>query len=194
MTGIPELKQATRARARLQRERAAAEAPRAPADVLRRLLAEVPVPAAAVVSGYWPIGFELDVLPLLRHFAREGHVCALPVGEGRGMPLSFRAWVPGDPLVAAGFGIMVPPPSSPAVTPRVVLVPLLAFDRAGYRLGYGAGYYDRTLAELRDRGPVTAVGVAYAGQEVPEVPRDEYDQRLDWLVTESFTLRLEPES
>lgn len=192
MTDVPAEKRAARAEARRRRDLAAAEAPGAALSVMDRVLSTVPVPAGAVVSGYWPIGSELDVLPLLRRFSESGHACALPVGEGRGRPLRFRAWRPDTAMVEAGYGIMVPAPDEPWATPSVLLVPLLAFDRAGYRLGYGAGYYDRTLAELRAEPgagrPVLAVGVAFAAQEMDAVPRDCYDQRLDWIVTDRFSL------
>lgn len=187
MTDVPAEKRAARAEARRRRD-LVADAPGAAPSVMERVLSDVPVPAGAIVSGYWPIGSELDVLPLLRRFSEVGHVCALPVGEGRGRPLRFRAWRPDTAMVEAEYGIMVPAPDGPWVTPSVLLVPLLAFDRAGYRLGYGAGYYDRTLAELRAERPVLAVGVAFAAQEMDAVPRDCYDQRLDWIVTDRFSL------
>ncbi|HEV7370926.1 5-formyltetrahydrofolate cyclo-ligase [Arenibaculum sp.] len=193
-TDVPAEKRAARAEARRRRDLAAADAPGAARSVMERVLSGVPVPAGAVVSGYWPIGSELDVLPLLRHFCDAGHVCALPVGEGRGRPLRFRAWRPGTAMVEAEYGIMVPAPEEPWVTPSVLLVPLLAFDRAGYRLGYGAGYYDRTLAALRAAHPVLAVGVAMAAQEMDAVPRDRYDQKLDWIVTDRFALHTGPQA
>jgi 5-formyltetrahydrofolate cyclo-ligase len=188
MTDVLAEKRAARAEARRRRDVAAAEAPGAALAVMERVLSAVPVPAGAIVSGYWPIGSELDVLPLLRRFSEAGHVCALPVVEGRGRPLRFRVWRPGAAMVEAGYGIMVPAGGAPWVTPSVLLVPLLAFDRTGCRLGYGAGYYDRTLAELRAERSVLAVGVAFAAQEMDAVPRDVYDQRLDWIVTDRFSL------
>jgi 5-formyltetrahydrofolate cyclo-ligase len=100
--------------------------------------------------------------------------------------------VPGTALEPAGLGLSVPPAESPEVDPAMLLVPLLGFDRRGGRLGYGGGFYDRTLARLRAAGPVLAVGVGFAAQELPLVPRDRFDQRLDWLVTESFALKTEP--
>jgi 5-formyltetrahydrofolate cyclo-ligase len=109
---------------------------------------------------------------------------ALPVVTARGLPLGFRRWRPGDVLVSGAFGLLVPGPSAEPVMPQLVLVPLLAFDRQGGRLGYGAGFYDRTLAVLRAAGPVIAIGVAYADQEVPAVPVEPHDQPLDWIATE----------
>lgn len=146
-------------------------------------LAFLPERTGAVVSGYHPIGEELDPRPLLARLAGEGHPLVLPVTpRGRGR-LTFRCWTPGDELVAGSYGVSEPSASSPAREPSILLVPLLAFDAGGQRLGYGAGYYDRTLAELRAAGRVTAVGIAFAEQEVAAVPHDRYDQRLDWILT-----------
>ncbi|MSO93236.1 MAG: 5-formyltetrahydrofolate cyclo-ligase [Rhodospirillales bacterium] len=141
-----------------------------------------PAPGAAV-SGFWPMGDEIDARPLLTELHRRGYRCALPVVTPRGTPLVFRAWAPGDTLEAGVFGTSHPPAARGDVTPDVVLAPLLAFDREGFRLGYGGGFYDRTLASLR-RWPVLAVGVGYSFQEIERVPRDGHDQRLDWIVTE----------
>jgi 5-formyltetrahydrofolate cyclo-ligase len=93
-------------------------------------------------------------------------------------------------LVQGNFRVLTPPPEAPEVTPAVILAPLLAFDRAGYRLGYGGGFYDRTIARLRAAGKVLVIGVAYAAQEVPAVPRDATDQKLDWIVTEDGARRI----
>ena len=149
-----------------------------------RLLATVKLPPKAAVSGYWPLADEFDPRPILERLHELGHEIGLPVVLGRGLPLRFRRWRPGLDLVQGSFKVMTPPPDSPEVTPEIVLAPMLAFDRAGYRLGYGGGFYDQTLAELRARGEVLAVGVAFAMQEVAEVPHDDTDQPLDWIVTE----------
>ncbi len=147
--------------------------------------------ADRVVAGYWPVGFELDGRPLLLGLSAAGWALALPVVTAPDAPLAFRSWRPDDLLVAGGYGIPEPAPSAPLVRPAVVLVPLLAFDRAGHRLGQGAGHYDRTLAALRMPGsaPVLAVGLAFAAQEVPAVPASVHDQRLDWIVTEQGAIR-----
>jgi 5-formyltetrahydrofolate cyclo-ligase len=147
-------------------------------------LSVVPVPRGAVISGYWPIDEEFDVLPLLRRLMRAGHVCSLPVVERKHCPLVFRAWRPGDAVRAGPFGLTEPAADAPVVSPRLLLVPLLAFDSQGFRLGYGGGYYDRSLAALRDAGRVSAVGMAFSEQQVESVPHTETDQRLDWIVTE----------
>jgi len=137
------------------------------------------------VSGFWPMGDELDIKPLLADLHAMGCVCALPVVGTRAEPLSFRRWRPGDTLVRAGFGTHEPAPGAEPVTPALLLVPLLAFDDAGWRLGYGAGYYDRTLRSLRAQAPARAVGVAFEGQRIEAVPHTERDERLDWIVTEA---------
>lgn len=160
----------------------------APADATARLLANLTdaglVPDGAPVSGFWSIGDEIDVRPALLALRTRGHEIGLPVVVRRAQPLVFRAWRDGDQMAAGPFGIREPLPSAPEISPVVLLVPLLAFDREGYRLGYGGGFYDRTLAALRERGEIVAVGTAWAGQEVAHVPRDRYDQRLDWILTE----------
>lgn len=138
-----------------------------------------------VISAYAAIGEELDSLPLLERLDSQGHRFALPVVPGKAVPLIFRSWKPGGKLVKAGFGLRVPPESSSEVIPDVLLVPLLAFDERGYRLGYGGGYYDRTLQKLRSERSVTAIGLAFDEQRVEKVPRDHYDQQLDWVLTPS---------
>lgn len=142
-------------------------------------------PRAAVVAGFWPLPGEIDPRPLMLALAGRGHALALPVTGGRGTPLSFRLFRFGDPLVAGPFGTREPPAEAPRLEPDWLLVPLLAFDRAGNRLGQGAGYYDATLAALRVRRRVFALGIAFALQEVERVPRDDHDQRLDAIATEA---------
>jgi 5-formyltetrahydrofolate cyclo-ligase len=174
-----------------RRELAAREAPaEAGRKIAERVLATIPIPAGTAVSAYWPMGDELDPRPLIEQLHAAGCSIGLPIIVAKGQPLSFRRWTPDTRFVAGGFKTQVPEPGSPEVVPSLLVVPLLAFDRRGYRLGYGGGFYDRTLAKLRALGPVTAVGFAYAGQEVDAVPRDEYDQPLDWLATERSVVRL----
>lgn len=146
-------------------------------------LGSAPAPPGCVVSGFCAIGSELDPEPLLTVIAATGHPVALPVITPKGQPLVFRRWIPGEPLRSGLWGIREPFADSPAVEPDVLLVPLLAFDSRGYRLGYGAGYYDRTLAALRAKRPTLAIGVAFDEQEVGEVPIDAHDQSLDWVLT-----------
>lgn len=142
-----------------------------------------------ICSVYWPMGSELDTRPLLEKLLCMGHQTCLPVVEKRDAPLIFRAWSEGDELVSGGFGTSIPETDAPVVTPSVLFVPMLAFDLAGYRLGYGGGFYDRTLAKLRseakeDAQPI-AIGVAFSAQEVDTIPKDGFDQALDWVVTEA---------
>jgi 5-formyltetrahydrofolate cyclo-ligase len=144
----------------------------------------VPVPAGAVVSGYSPLKFEISPLPLMRRLADAGARLALPVIQGRGSPLIMRAWAFGETLGSGVWGIREPKPEAPEVFPDILIVPLLLFDRAGYRLGYGAGYYDMTIARLRAMKPIVAIGVAFAAQEAPEVPTTPRDARLDLVLTE----------
>ena len=132
---------------------------------------------------------EISTVELLGKLVAEGWTTALPIVVGKELPLMFRCWVPGEPLVSGLWDIQIPVETSPEVEPDVLLVPMLAFDRKGYRLGYGGGFYDRTLAKLRALKKVTAIGVAYAGQEVDEVPHGEYDQPLDWIMTEQETFK-----
>jgi 5-formyltetrahydrofolate cyclo-ligase len=151
----------------------------------RYLTAFDPQPGT-VVSAFWPMPGELDLRPLLEALHARGCVCALPVVVRRNEPLEFRRWEPGAALVTSRFGIDEPPPESPAVRPQHALVPLLAFDDEGYRLGYGGGFYDRTLAMMRadGTGPVVAIGVGLEAQRRPALPREPFDERLDWLVTD----------
>ncbi len=151
----------------------------------RHFLSAIGFPAGAAVSAYIPVSSEFDVLPLARAAHAGGHEVGMPVVVARNRPLAFRAWAPGDSLEPGAWNIPVPPVDAPPVIPRLLLVPMLAFDSRGYRLGYGGGFYDRTLQGLRRGGrPVTAVGVCYAGLEVDAVPRQTHDVRLDWIVTE----------
>jgi 5-formyltetrahydrofolate cyclo-ligase len=143
----------------------------------------------AVVAGYNPINDEADVVPLMTALGRRGHPLCLPAVVTRDAPLAFRAWSPGAALVPGPMGILEPPAAAAVLRPEVVLVPLLAFDGSGHRLGYGGGYYDRTLAALRAGGRVLVVGVAYSAQEVDSLPGTEHDQRLDAVLTELGIVR-----
>ena len=133
------------------------------------------------LSGYMPMRTEIDPLPAMA--AHQGPVC-VPVIVGKGQPLRFREWSPGCAMVAGEFGAFIPADGA-WVEPDVLIVPLLSFDARGYRLGYGGGFYDRTLQALRAKRPTIAIGFAYSAQEVAEVPIDENDQRLDAIITEN---------
>ena len=143
------------------------------------------------VSGYFPIRSEADPLPLLDELGRLGAICALPRVAGAELPLTFHVWEPGNTTQKGPFGTRVPPRDAPLLVPDIVLVPMLAFDLVGMRLGYGGGFYDRTLEKLRDEGDCLAVGIAYAAQERDELPHDSYDEQLDWVVTEMGCRRFE---
>jgi 5-formyltetrahydrofolate cyclo-ligase len=166
-----------------------------PAD-LRALAAEtiaarpfpLPVSPGTIVSGFMPLKSEINPLPLLRKLAAEGARLALPAIEGRGKPLIMRAFAFGDTLDTGQWGIREPKPDASEIAPDIMLVPLLAFDRAGRRIGYGAGYYDMTIAKFRAAKPVATVGLAYAAQEIAEVPVTERDARLDLVLTERETI------
>lgn len=145
---------------------------------------------AKIVGGYWPIGDEIDPRPLLKALDEAGWQCALPVVEKVGSPLCFRAWRPGDVLEPGAHAIPAPLAAAAMVTPTLLLVPLLAFDRTGHRLGYGGGYYDRSIAALRGAGALLAVGLAYAGQELAAVPTAGDDVALGWVVTECEAIRI----
>jgi 5-formyltetrahydrofolate cyclo-ligase len=141
------------------------------------------------VSGFAALPDELSAGPLLERLAWDGYRLALPTVQGKGRPLLFRAWAPGDAMDEGVWGIAEPKADKVVVEPDILLVPLLAFDRRGWRLGYGGGFYDRTLAALRARRPIAAVGLAYDEQQVDAVPYLDYDQRLDWVLTPSGPIR-----
>ena len=177
------------ARAEASKRRATAHA--ALKDTAGGLLAARGLPVTrepGIVSGFIPYKSEISTIPLLNVLRRSGWTTALPVVIAPGEPLVFRAWAPGEPLVPGVWDIPIPLGTTPEVLPDVLLVPLLAFDRAGYRLGYGGGFYDRTLVKLRAIKEVTAVGVAYHAQLVDQVPRASYDAPLDYVMTEEETL------
>ncbi len=153
----------------------------APARLAEAVLAQYAPPPGAIIAGYWPMGDEMDPRPLMLALAARGHALALPVTPPRGQPLAFRAWSQGAALRSGPLGTSEPV-AGEELRPDVLLVPLLAFDRAGRRLGYGGGYYDCTLAALPG---AKAIGIAYAGQEMPEVPTGPKDFRLPLIATEA---------
>ena len=148
-------------------------------------LEELRPPSTARIAGYWPMGEEIDTQPLLYALHGRGHSLALPVTPKLGLPLLFRAWSPGDAMARGPMGTWHPADGD-QVTPDWLIVPLLAFDRTGSRLGYGGGYYDRTLALL---GAATAIGVAYAAQEIAQVPTGPHDIRLNAIATDLELIR-----
>ena len=196
-TDLDDIKRRLRAEAKGRRATAAGAAPGAGEAVRRRLFealdgGAIKLQAGAAVSAYWPKGDELDPRPTMAALTARGNPIGLPVVVARGAPLAFRRWTPGDELAPAGFGLREPAAGQPDVTPALLLVPLLAFDRSGTRLGYGGGFYDRTLARLRAPGAqaALAVGIAYAGQEMPDLPRAPTDRALDWIFTETEAIEI----
>ena len=156
---------------------------RASRRIARRVLALPDIGGVQPVGGYWPIRSEVDPRPLMRALLKRGQTVAL--SQILHPKLSWREWRPGDVLVKGGFGVREPGPDAPECFPRALLVPLAAFDRRGSRLGYGKGHFDRTIAALSELHPVITIGLAYAAQEVPSVPAEPHDRRLDLVVTET---------
>jgi len=148
------------------------------------------IAAGVILSGFSPLKSEINPVPLMRRLSDLGAGLALPVVTGKGKPLMMRAWVFGEPLDSGVWGIREPKPEAAEVAPDILLVPLLAFDRNGNRVGYGAGYYDMTIAKLRALKPVTAIGIAFAAQEIPSVPVTPRDARLDLVLTEREVIDL----
>lgn len=175
---VTEIKAQARSAAFARRKMAFAAGQGQAAELLADVLAAF---RGGALAGYMPMRTEIDPLPAMA--AHQGPV-GVPVIMGKGVALRFREWSPGCAMEAGEFGALIPSEGA-WITPRVLIVPLLAFDAQGYRLGYGGGFYDRTLEELRAVGPVTAIGFAFATQEVGSVPIEAIDQRLDMIVTEN---------
>lgn len=156
------------------------------------LLASHPFPVspktgASVVSAFFPYQSEIDTRPLLGKLAGEGWTTCLPIVIAQGEPLVFRRWMPGEPTVPGIWNIPRPSDDAEQMEPDVLMVPMLAFDRKGYRLGYGGGFYDRTLEMLRRKKKTVAIGVAYAAQEMSSVPHGAHDQTMNFIMTEKGT-------
>jgi 5-formyltetrahydrofolate cyclo-ligase len=154
----------------------------------RPVLTPHPDGRPATIAGFWPKGDEIDVCPLLTALHDDGYAVALPATPAEAGPLAFRVWTPASQLATGAFGVSEPAPDAAPAEPDALLIPLLAVDLDGYRLGYGGGYYDRTLDALRARGRVIAIGVAYETQRIERLPRGAHDHRLDWLLTEKRLL------
>lgn len=185
-----ETKRALRTRALSVRARAA-EAAGAKAALLiaRRLLGDFVFMKGAIVAGYAAIGSEVDPFPVMAALGTQGHPLCLPRTESDS--LVFRTWKPGDPLLVGRMSIPEPDAKARERRPDMLIVPLLAFDRDGYRLGYGAGYYDRYLRAARAKRTIRAIGIAYEAQQVEELPRAANDEPLDAVVTETRVIRFE---
>lgn len=185
MTSGGDPKAAARKTARARRR--AAHDPKRGARAAARLLEELRPLSGRVIAGYMPIQTEVSPLPAMEAMAEKARI-VVPVIQGNGLPLMFRQWSPGCAMTDGPFGARVPA-AGDFLEPDVLIVPLLAFDRQGARLGYGGGFYDRTLEALRARRPVLAIGFAYAAQEAAALPIDSNDQPLDIIVTEAEVLR-----
>jgi 5-formyltetrahydrofolate cyclo-ligase len=183
VTDLEQTKAGLRTALRARRLRLKAESPDAAVHAARAF-ASAGLEPFATAAIYHPRGGELDPYPLAVVLERQGSRIALPVAVRAGAPLQFRLMSADGPLPVDAAGIPAPPIDAPAVRPDLVIVPLLAFDRTGLRLGQGGGYYDRTLEALRQEGPVVAIGLAYAGQELESVPAGPFDRRLDGVLTE----------
>jgi 5-formyltetrahydrofolate cyclo-ligase len=185
---IEAVKAALRLRARAQRVTFLKSAhPDAAAEAAKNFFSAVPLEPGMVVAAYWPIRDELDCRPVLTRLMDSGQPVCLPVVLGEEQPLELRLWEQGVPLYPSGFGTLAPPDDAPRAEPDVILMPLLGFDRAGTRLGYGGGYYDRTLASMTKRPRL--VGFAFQAQELDFIPREPHDIPLDTLITEQGVLQ-----
>jgi 5-formyltetrahydrofolate cyclo-ligase len=179
-----EQKNALRREAIARRDALPAAERAAAADAIAAREFPVSMAPGALLSGFMPLKSEINPMPLMRKLAAAGAKLALPVVAGRGQPLVMRAWNMGESLAAGVWGIREPKSDAPQVDPDILLVPLLAFDRAGHRIGYGAGYFDLTIHALRAKKAVVAVGIAFAAQEISAVPATPRDARLDLVLTE----------
>lgn len=182
-------KTALRIEARARRKGLMVEHPEADwmaAEHAPSMLAALGLKRPGVIGVYKALGAEIDPRPLAETLAKDGWTWALPAVEAEDGPLVFRRWTTGEPLGKDLSGLAAPLPSAPAARPDLVIVPLLAFDRAGGRLGQGGGHYDRTLEAFRATGaPPPFVGMAYSGQDTPDLPREAHDQPLDGILTEA---------
>lgn len=143
---------------------------------------------AQVIAAYMPIRTEVSPLATMTILCGQEKRICVPVIQGNGQPLKFQEWTPEGAMVDGPFGASVPAEGA-FLQPDVVITPLVAFDRKGYRLGYGGGFYDRSFEELISVKPVIAVGFAYAAQELPRVPTEPTDHKLNAMVTEAEVLR-----
>jgi 5-formyltetrahydrofolate cyclo-ligase len=187
---IDDLKATMRREALARRDALPAELRTAAAQTIAARPFPIAVPPGAIVSGFMPMKSEINPLPLLRALADAGARLALPAVAGKGKPLIMRAYAFGELLASGVWAIREPRPDAPEVAPDILIVPLLAFDRRGHRIGYGAGYYDMTISALRAKKAIVAAGIAFAAQEIAEVPTTPRDARLDLVLTEHETIDL----
>src|SRR5688572_8900939 len=181
---VSDLKSVIRKDALLRRDALPGAARAKAAEAIAARAFPIAVTPGQIVSGFSPLKTEINPIPLMRKLADAGARLALPVVAGKGKPLTMRAWSFGEPLDSGVWGIREPKAGAPEVAPDILLVPLLAFDRSGHRIGYGAGYYDMTIGKLRAMKRIVAVGIAFASQEIEQVPVTPRDARLDLVLTE----------
>lgn len=182
-------KAAIRELAKGLRREAAKTRPDAGRHAARNFIDAIPIPENSIVALYYPLEDELDTEPLAAALVDKEIPIALPVTIGKKKPLLFRRYAPGEKLITGAYGELTPDETAEEAVPTIVVAPLLGFNREGGRLGYGGGYYDRTLSKLRKEGDVLAVGYAYGAQEVDALPLDPLDEPLDWIVTERAAIR-----
>jgi 5-formyltetrahydrofolate cyclo-ligase len=162
-----------------------ADAKQATQHMMENFLRDVPMKEGAVIAGYWPVHSEIHVLPLMVQLQHKGYACALPQMGRKNTPLVFRSWNEKTPMRVNAYDIKEPDPAkSLVVRPDILIVPMLAFDAAGHRLGYGMGFYDTTLRQLKAQGPVLAVGIAYDLQKMDKVQTESHDCVMDMIVTD----------
>jgi 5-formyltetrahydrofolate cyclo-ligase len=183
-TRVEDLKATLRQEATALRDALPADVRKAAAEAIAARKFPLAITPDTIISGFMPLKSEINPLPLLQKLSQAGARLALPAIAGRGKSLIMRAWEFVAPLDRGQWGIREPKPDAPEAEPDILLVPLLAFDRKGFRIGYGAGYYDMTIHRLRALKPVTGVGIAFAAQEVPKIPTTPRDERLDLVLTE----------
>jgi 5-formyltetrahydrofolate cyclo-ligase len=190
VSSIDAIKAELRREAIARRDAMPAETRAAGAEAIAARAFPVAMRPGTIVSGLMPLKSEINPLPLMKALTGQGARLALPVIAGRGAPLIMRSWKFDEPLDRGQWGIREPKADAAEVEPDIILVPLLVFDRTGHRIGYGAGYYDLTIAALRGRKPIVAIGLAFAAQEVPAVPATPRDARLDLVLTEREVIDL----
>ena len=192
MSSIVARKRRLRTEARKRRDEAAAKS-----DIGARLIdlfeQHVSLPRDITISGYYPVGSEANILPLLNALQQKGLDLSLPVVDKSHSPLIFRRWDEATEMQEGACGILEPTPDAASVYPGLMLIPLLAFDRQGNRLGYGGGFYDLSIRSIREQQPVYALGIAFAAQEVTAVPCDKNATTLDGILTEKGVIRVESE-
>lgn len=181
---MPRSKEELRQQARTRRAGLKAAAPDAARAIAKNFITLITLYSNVVIAGYVAAHDEIDPGELIKALRWRGAVIALPRVAKKGEPLAFHRWDQKAVPVKGAYDVFEASSDWPPISPDVVLVPLLAFDEAGYRLGYGGGYYDRSLRAMRGKGSVLAIGLSYEGQEIAHIPHEATDEKLDWLVTE----------